>query len=71
MDENDTLPEKYEPYGALVYNAETEEGEVLFASTFVDVSEVPTIIQLDLLKDWIEALTELYSDTLESFETKH
>ena len=49
----------------------TEEGEVLLSSAFIDVSEVPTIIQLDLLKDWIEGLTELYSNTLESFETRH
>lgn len=71
MDDYDDMPENYEPYGALIYNTKTEEGEVLLSSVFIDVSEVPTIIQLDLLKDWIEGLTELYSNTLESFETRH
>ena len=51
--------------------SKTEKGEALLSSVFIDVSEVPTIIQLDLLKDWIEGLTELYSNTLESFETRH
>ena len=52
----------------LVWEEEYGEGSVELVEEFTDEN---TITQLDALQDWIDALTNLYSETLENFETKH
>jgi hypothetical protein len=52
----------------LVWEEEYGEGSVELVGRF---TEETTISQLDALQDWIDALTNLYSETLENFETKH
>ncbi len=52
----------------LVWEEEYGEGSVELIAEF---TEETTITQLDALQDWIDALTNLYSETLETFETKH
>lgn len=54
----------------LVWEEEYGEGEgsVELVEEFTDEN---TITQLDALQDWIDALTNLYNETLETFETKH
>lgn len=52
----------------LVWEEEYGEGSVELVEEFTDEN---TITQLDALQDWIDALTNLYNETLETFETKH
>jgi hypothetical protein len=60
------LPEEYA--GVLVWDEEYGEGDVELLERFM---EEPAITQLDAMKDWIDALTRIYNETLKDYETKH
>jgi len=59
---------KLKPAGMLIWNDEDGEGVMHLAEEF---SDEPVITQLDAMKDWINALTEIYNNTLQDYETRH
>jgi len=54
--------------GSLVYDEESGEGLVEISEVLYDEG---IIMQLDVLKDWIEALTSKYNYILAEFERRH
>ena len=51
-------------YGMLTYNHSSEEGELELATGLFDV---PDIIRLDILQDWLHSLTNLYNEEVSKF----
>ncbi len=51
-------------YGILTYNHSSEEGEIELADEFFDI---PDIIRLDILQDWLHSLTNLYNKEVSKF----
>ena len=54
--------------GALVWDEEYGEGSIRLPESLEDE---PVITQLDAMKDWINALTKIYNETLQDFETRN
>ena len=58
------MDKKFNKCGTLVYNSETEEGEVSLTREF---NNDLAVVRLDVLKDWIDELTNIYNDSLDDF----
>ncbi len=58
------MDKKFNECGTLVYNSETEEGEVSLTREF---NNDLAVVRLDVLKDWIDELTNIYNDSLDDF----
>lgn len=58
------MGKKFNECGTLVYNSETEEGEVSLTREF---NNDLAVVRLDVLKDWIDELTNIYNDSLDDF----
>jgi hypothetical protein len=58
------MEKKFNECGVLVYNSETEEGEVSLTREF---NNDLGVVRLDVLKDWIDELTNIYNDSLDDF----
>ena len=54
-------------YGMLTYNHSSEEGEIEVSAELFDL---PDIIRLDILQDWVHSLTNLYNEELSKFSGK-
>lgn len=54
--------------GNLIYDEEYGEGHVEISDDLFD--ENP-IMQLDILKDWIDSLTSCYNEIIADYEKKH
>jgi hypothetical protein len=58
------MDKKFNECGTLVYNSETEEGEVSLTREF---NNDLAVVRLDVLRDWIDELTNIYNDSLDDF----
>ena len=59
---------KVQRAGDLIYDEEYGEGHVKISGVFFAEN---TIMQLDILKDWIESLTSMYNGIIADYEKKH
>lgn len=62
--EEEILITEHTEYGILTYNHSSEEGEVEVDAGLFDI---PDIIRLDILQDWLHSLTNLYNEEVSKF----
>ena len=54
-------------HGILVYNHSSEEGEIEVSA---ELFNLPDIIRLDIIQDWLHSLTNLYNEEVSKFSGK-
>ena len=54
-------------HGILVYNHSSEEGEIEVSA---ELFNLPDIIRLDIIQDWLHSLTNLYNEEISKFSGK-
>ena len=54
-------------HGMLIYNHSSEEGEIELSA---EIFDLPDIIRLDILQDWLHSLTNLYNEEVSKFSGK-
>ena len=54
-------------HGMLIYNHSSEEGEIEVSAELFDL---PDIIRLDILQDWLHSLTNLYNEEISKLSGK-
>ena len=54
-------------HGILVYNHSSEEGEIEVSA---ELFNLPDIIRLDIIQDWLHSLTNLYNEEISKLSGK-